>query len=221
MGCLGNYKLSNLGNAVANIVRIIRLPGKLGKKEKMVNLTSTEPSQALQTEALGIVLGCGLSRTGNKSLGNALKILGYNPIKYPKAIDDLGTTYNAAVDITVIAWFDELDAKFPDAKWILTIREMESWLNSCEKWFSRPLEQYSAYKQDYLRHYRHLVYGADSFDRELWSTVYQQHVERVKHKFQDRPHQLLIMNICEGESWEKLCSFVGKAIPSEAFPSIS
>lgn len=187
----------------------------------MVNLTSIEQGQVLQKECLRIVFGCGLSRTGNKSLGDALKFLGYNPIKYPKSIDDLGTTYNAAVDITVIAWLEELDAKFPDAKWILTIRDMESWLKSCENWFSRPLEQYSSHKQDYLRHYRQLVYGSDTFDRELWSSVYQQHIERVTNKFKQRSNQFLIMNICEGESWEKLCNFIGETIPNSPFPSIS
>ena len=37
-----------------------------------------------------MIFGCGLSRTGNKSLGNALKVLGYKSVKYPKLIGELG-----------------------------------------------------------------------------------------------------------------------------------
>lgn len=168
-----------------------------------------------------MIFGCGLSRTGNKSLGNALKIIGYNPIKYPKSIDDLGRVYDAAVDITVVAWLDELDAKFPEARWILTIRDLESWLKSCEHWFGRPLEDYSQHKQAYLRHYRNLVYGTETFDPKVWQAVYYNHLDRIMTKFKGRENQLLVINICQGDSWEKLCSFLDKPIPNAAFPSIS
>lgn len=189
----------------------------------MANITSMQKqaSNGLERQGLGLVFGCGLSRTGNKSLGDALKTLGYNPIKYPKSIDDLGSTYNAAVDITVIAWLDELDARFPDAKWILTIRDMESWLKSCDRWFGRSLDVYPQYKQDYLRHYRRVVYGSEKFDRNLWCSVYHQHIDRVKNKFSQRQNQLLIMNICEGENWDNLCDFLGMPVPKLSFPSIS
>ena len=168
-----------------------------------------------------MIFGCGLSRTGNKSLGNALKVLGYKPVKYPKSIEELGVIYDAAVDITVIAWLDELDRKFPDAKWILTVRDMDSWLQSCERWFGRSLEDFTPYKQSYLRHYRQLVYGTESFDPILWQEVYHQHINRIKTKFEGRADQLLVMDICQGESWEKLCTFLNKPLPDTLFPSIS
>ncbi|HBL58306.1 MAG TPA: hypothetical protein DDZ80_07210 [Cyanobacteria bacterium UBA8803] len=168
-----------------------------------------------------MIFGCGLSRTGNKSLGNALKILGYNPIKYPKSIDDLGTVYDAAVDITVIAWLDELEARFPEAKWILTVRDIEAWLKSCEQWFGRSLEDCSPDKQSYLRHYRRIVYGAEVFEPELWREVYYQHLDRINTRFTGREDQLLVINICQGESWDKLCNFLDKPIKNEPFPSIS
>lgn len=168
-----------------------------------------------------MIFGCGLSRTGNKSLGDALRIIGYNPIKYPKSINDLGTVYDAAVDITVVAWLDELNVKFPEARWILTTRDLESWLKSCDRWFSRSLDQYSQHKQAYLRYYRTLVYGTETFDPEVWQAVYRQHLERIMTKFQGRESQLLIINICKGDSWDELCSFLDKLIPDAAFPRIS
>ncbi len=168
-----------------------------------------------------MIFGCGLSRTGNKSLGNALKTLGYNPVKYPKSIDNLGTVYDAAVDITVIAWLDQLDLKFPDAKWILTIRDMDSWLKSCERWFGRSLDDCSPTKQAYLNHFRRIVYGTETFDPVVWQEVYHRHMERILAKFSERENQLLVINICQGESWDKLCSFLEKPIPEAVFPSIS
>lgn len=189
----------------------------------MTNLGATpkEDNRELHKKQSAMIFGCGLSRTGNKSLGDALRVLGYKSVKYPKSIDDLVSEYNAAVDITVVAWLDELDVRFPDAKWILTIRDIESWLKSCERWFGRSLDEYPEYKQDYLRHYRLMVYGSDTFDAKLWQSVYHQHIERVANKFKDRSGQLLVMNICQGESWEKLCTFIGKEVPNAPFPSIS
>jgi hypothetical protein len=171
-----------------------------------------------------MIFGCGLSRTGNKSLGQALKLLGYRPVKYPKSIDELGDTpdtCNAAVDITVIAWLDELETRFPDAKWILTVRDVDEWLDACDRWFARPIDQFPDYKQAYLRHYRQMVYGADTFDRVIWREAYHRHMDRMKVRFGDRPDQFLVMNICGGDTWDVLCQFLNIPIPDLDFPSIS
>ncbi|NEN88671.1 MAG: hypothetical protein F6K48_06950 [Okeania sp. SIO3H1] len=182
----------------------------------MTNISTYSP----QPNRKKMVFGCGLSRTGNKSLGRALKILGYNQIKYPESIDELGTVYDAAVDITVIAWLDKLDTKFPDAKWILTVREMEQWLKSCENWFNRSLDNYSPEKQLYMLEIRRQVYGTEQFSREIWQDIYQRNFNRVVTKFSGGEDRLLIFNICQGESWSKLCNFLGKTIPDTPFPSI-
>jgi hypothetical protein len=46
-------------------------------------------------------------------------------------------------------------------------------------------------------------------------------MERILAKFSERENQLLVINICQGESWDKLCSFLEKPIPEAVFPSIS
>ena len=43
----------------------------------------------------------------------------------------------------------------------------------------------------------------------------------IKEYFKDRPGDLLVMNICEGEGWEKLCPFLGVPIPNEPFPNVN
>ncbi len=167
-----------------------------------------------------MIFGCGLSRTGNKSLGRALSVLGYRTVKYPKVIEELGSLYDAAVDITVIAWMDELDAKFPDAKWVLTLRDVDEWIAGCDRWFARRIDTFPDFKQTYLRHYRQVVYGAEDFDPQVWRDAYHRHIDRVLQHFQDRPEQLLKINICEGEGWDVLCPFLGHDIPDQPFPSI-
>ena len=34
----------------------------------------------------------------------------------------------------------------------------------------------------------------------------------------NRPNDLLVMNICDGEGWEVLCPFLNKPIPNVIFP---
>ena len=178
----------------------------------------TPPSTT--TQLSGPVFGCGLSRTGNKSLRDALRILGYNPVKYPKSIDELGHVHNAAVDITVIAWLDELDMRFPEAKWILTLRNLDAWLEGCERWFARDISDFPAAKQAYLRYYRRVVYGAENFEPDIWRQAYYRHLDRMQTTFKGREHQLLVFEICQGESWPELCNFLDQPIPNQPFPSI-
>ena len=167
-----------------------------------------------------MIFGCGLSRTGNTSLGQALKILDYNPIKYPLNFQELGSIYNAAVDITVIAWLDELDSKFPDAKWILTVRNTNDWLNSCENFFNRSLSNFDTSIQDEFMQIRKIVYGSDSFDRLQWLDIYNNHYKRVVRKFPDE-QKLLILNLKNDNPWGKLCAFLEKPIPLVQFPYLN
>ena len=80
------------------------------------------------------IFGIGLSRTGTLSLTEALKELGYRTVHYPpipkffKYIDE----NDAFTDITVSCNYKILDKKYLGSKFILTIRDKESWLKSCE-----------------------------------------------------------------------------------------
>ena len=44
------------------------------------------------------------------------------------------------------------------------------------------------------------------------------HYSERKKYFKDRPNDLLVMNICNGEGWEKLCPFLNKPVPDAPFP---
>jgi hypothetical protein len=94
------------------------------------------------------VFGIGLSQTGTQSLAQALTRLGFNVIHSP---DDEVTlrelmigNYNFSIlkdfdgitDITVTPFYAQLDKLFPDSKFILTVRDKESWLRSLEAQWS-------------------------------------------------------------------------------------
>jgi Sulfotransferase domain len=78
------------------------------------------------------VFGVGLSRTGTTSLHYALGFLGYRSIHFPPPhqLRELLNFYDAAVDTPVACVFKELAEAYPDARFVLTVRDMDSWLAS-------------------------------------------------------------------------------------------
>ncbi len=63
------------------------------------------------------------------------------------------------------------------------------------------------------------TYGGVCFaDESRLSYVYDTHVKNVRDYFKDRPDDLLVMNIFEGDGWDRLCSFLGKERPGVDFP---
>ena len=55
---------------------------------------------------------------------------------------------------------------------------------------------------------------------ERLSYVYDLHIKNVCESFQDRPNDLLIMNILQGDGWDVLCPFLGKPAPQSPFPNL-
>ena len=85
----------------------------------------------------------GLSRTGTTSLTKALNILGYRAVHAPGLKVFFNRPFmfrghhlendNAFADISVIPFYKTFYYKFPNSKFILTIRDVESWLVSLSK----------------------------------------------------------------------------------------
>ena len=82
------------------------------------------------------IFGIGLSKTGTTSLHVALEILGYSSVHYPVTWEEFDR-YDAAHDITVASRFEELDKLYPGSRFILTLRDLNQWLRSCENHFDR------------------------------------------------------------------------------------
>jgi hypothetical protein len=182
------------------------------------------------------IFGIGLSRTGTKSLTLALNMLGFKVAHYPddeitlkelmagKYNFSLLKDFDGITDITVAPYYAQLDKLFPDSKFILTIRDKESWLRSVEAHFGKPVFEGTPSNENTMRLRRLLrvaTYGSYSFNEERFSYIYDLHYKNVNEYFKWRPESLLIINIFEGEGWDKLCPFLKEPILDKPFPLMS
>jgi len=174
-------------------------------------------------EKSGKIIGVGFQKTGTSSLREALKILG-SRVKdtCPRALipilkGDYGKIlriirdYDAVEDTPWFMIYKELDQRLPGSKFILTIRDEDSWYKSVSRHIGR------------LRSAQHeWIYGRGKGlpldDRENAVRVYKKHNEAVAEYFKNRPGDLLVMDFTKGDGWEKLCDFLGKDLPDQPFP---
>jgi hypothetical protein len=163
------------------------------------------------------IFGLGLSRTGTGTLTEALKLLGFTSSHYPPLRNglDLPEHIQGFFDIPIIPIYKQLDVKYPNSKFIFSSRDINTWLRSCEYYFgNKPSSKMSGT----IKKHRRLVYGSEDFDRELFSLAYLRHEVDVLKYFENRPNDLLIIDICSGEGWTKLCPFLNVSIPDVDFP---
>ena len=178
------------------------------------------------------IFGIGLSRTGTRSLGEALTLLGYRTASFVShKTEEQGKTtwfagdfetdsladFDAAVDLPIPIFYPQLDERYPGSKFILTIREPESWLASVRRHWARwPITDDSAGR--YRQMLRLAMYGMHGFSAARMKSVYETHVHKVRRYFRARPQDLLVIDISQGEGWEKLCPFLNVAVPLSKFP---
>lgn len=178
------------------------------------------------------VFGLGLSKTGTSSLTEALNLLGIPSAHYPhdeRTLEELRAgrfrlsileRLQGVTDIPVAPFYAQLDRAFPGSKFVLTVREREAWLRSCEVHW-RLMDEWLGNFPDFRRFHEfacRAAYGALGFDRERFSRAYEEHERNVREHFRGRPGDLLVIDICAGEGWEKLCPFLGLTAPPAPFP---
>ena len=165
----------------------------------------------------------GLTKTGTNSLTEALNILGIPILHYP----DSKETFNlisegkflipelsrrGISDVMAATYYPQFDKQYPDSLFIMTIREKEAWLKSVQsKLRSAPRPKTLSYLL------RVATYGIPVFEKSRFSYVHTNHSKGVLKFFQKRD-DLLVMNICAGEGWGALCSFLKCPVPDQPFP---
>jgi hypothetical protein len=177
------------------------------------------------------VFGVGLSRTATKGLSVALNSIGIKTIHYDKS----GTStlllagiyklpileeYDALTDVQSVPFFRQLDEEYPNSKFILTVRDIDEWLESTKKHFrgeERENRHIRNIKHSEAHAMRAAVFGQLAWDRDTFRRRYYEHRAAVMDYFKDKDN-LLVMNICEGDGWEKLCPFLGIDSPKHRFP---
>ena len=190
------------------------------------------------------IFGIGLSRTGTHSLGSALAMLGFRSVHFPCDSATREEIYrhfaagatslrlslldlvDAIVDTPVTCAYKALDRCYPGSRFILTTRDMASWLRSCERYWSQTLRpsltpgSQNPYHQ-YIQFVNRRVYGTEGFDADLFERAYRRHLADVQRHFRSRRSDLLVIDIPSGEGWEVLAPFVGAPAPSDPCPSIA
>jgi hypothetical protein len=171
------------------------------------------------------IFGIGLNKTGTSSLHRALELLGYRSLHWGgletyeavlRAIDEhrpmlhyVDPEPDAISDvISVTYYFFLADLQYPGSKFILTLREMDDWLDSRRRHVERNRQMLEAgrYEGDFLQ-----------VDFDAWAEEYRRHEAVVRSYFADRPGDLLAFRPADAD-WEPLCAFLGRPVPDEPFP---
>lgn len=181
-------------------------PRKKGRRRGLVMFDRPRPTK---------VFGVGLSRTGTVSLTAALVALGYRAKHFPKALEVVlyAERYDALTDTPVCQYVETLDRLHPGAKFVLTVRDEEGWLDSCRRHWAGRKPTTPGWRWN-----RRAVYGIETFDPTVFLRVYREHTERITRYFAGRPGKFLVLNICGGEGYERLCPFLNLPARDEPFP---
>lgn len=174
------------------------------------------------------IFGIGLPKSGTTSLHRALQALGYRCLDWPhdrQTVRELRSgnynlsvlrNYDAFTDNPFPPIFPQLDQVCPGSKFILTVREKESWMASCR---AAPFNEKPPIPGSARDFYRVLLYGTAAFSEERFSWVYDNHHKMVEDYFSGgREDDLLVMDFARGQGWDELCGFLGVQAPSQPFP---
>ena len=177
----------------------------------------------------------GLSKTATTSLTAALRLLGFDAVHWHAtkhafryidrggdALEDgddgiaidwtLFERHDAFADTPIARIYPQLDTRYPDARFILTLRDPQRWLRSfADQFAAGNLDPFSA------RLHRDL-YGTEGFDSERCLIAFQSHTDQIRAHFADRPGRLLEMDIGAGDGWNPLCRFLDLPEPQQPFP---
>ncbi len=140
-------------------------------------------------------------------------MLGYQKVKHNPRFEHL-QDLEAASDAGCVLYYKYLDYKYPNSKFVLALRDLDSWLASAEFIYTK----YPATDKDIAIVRRMHIYESVTFDRAKFIDAYHRYHEDVRRYFKDRPNDLLEMSIVDGDGWEKLCPFLELPIPAEPFP---
>lgn len=160
------------------------------------------------------IFGIGLTRTGTTSLTEALKILGYSAVHCPMSYEEIDK-HDSSTDTAVAARFEFLDLLYPNSKFILTFRDLDSWIESAaseDRFESDPIWKLET---------RSKLWGSFIFDKEKFIKGYHEHHSKVLHYFRSRPNDFLILDLKATDKFEKLCLFLNKPRPNVDYPHLN
>ncbi len=132
--------------------------------------------------------------------------------------------------------FLAMDEAFPGSKFILTVRnDADEWYESLVRFHSKIVGKGRIPTADDLRQFNYrypgfvldsfrLKYGADEsklYDREMYVQGYEEHNNKIKKYFKDRPDDLLVLNVGEPDAMERLLIFLGYPYMGQKMPHLN
>jgi Sulfotransferase domain len=187
------------------------------------------------------VIGAGVGRTGTYSLKLAINQLGFGPCHHMEEVlhhmqlqvplwtaavqgrADWRAIYNgyaSAVDWPTAGFFRELYQAYPSAKFVLTQRSQESWVDSFGGTIYQVLagrDQAPPERKDWLAMAVGVIAKTGfpaGLDRAALIKAFVAHNDAVKATIPE--NQLLVYEVKEG--WDPLCKFLGVPVPAAEFP---
>lgn len=219
------------------------------EKKNPLNKTTNDKNGSFQ------IIGAGLGRTGTNSLKDALTYLGYRCFHGGKVFengfdekmadffidavtkqenhcsDDIDFSiilndYDAGCDINIAKFYKELFKINPQAKVILTIRDLDEWYISFRNTLIKADKERAlkiskeSNKEDKKKNlmfdllYYQTIFENKENDKDFMISKHREHIEEVKNTIPQ--NQLLVFNVQDG--WEPLCKFLDVDIPDVDFP---
>lgn len=156
----------------------------------------------------------GLTSTGNHTAATAMHQLGYKVVHFPHSLAWVEKV-DVLTDTPVAFWFRQRLLPQQQATFVLTTREIESWLDACQTWFeSRPLNTLDSFTQQL----RSFLYGGLTFERTRFIDAYWTHLEVCRGIAQKYGCLFYEWNLVANPNWDFLCNLTLKSIPSQPFP---
>ena len=176
------------------------------------------------------VFGIGLNKTGTKTLGTYLQAFGFRHRSYDSdntrtspsydlyqagQVDrllDIMEDYDSCEDWPWPLLYQQLDERFPDARFVLTVRA------SADVWYRSLCNM--AVRLGPFPLWERLVYGhaMPQGHRQQHVEIYQTHNARVSEYFRDRPGKLLTVCWERGDDVAALARFLDLPVP--ALPAV-
>ena len=128
---------------------------------------------------------------------------------------------------------EHVDKAFPESKFILTIRDdANQWYESLTKFHAKKfgkngriptasdLENSSHIRKGFMRNTikAHGTSSAAPYDKEIMCNHYIEHNENILKYFNDRPEDLLVINLLDKDAYKKFIDFLDVKSKYENFP---
>jgi hypothetical protein len=118
--------------------------------------------------------------------------------------------YDAYTDVPFYKYYTMLDEQYPESLFILSKRDPYKWIRSRMALDALVAKKLPDRQSDEPR----------MKNSEKMLEFMETHHRNVEKHFHDKPN-LLTIDVCAGEGWEKLCPFLDRPVPDRPFPKMN